>query len=127
MKHGAILLFLSLIFLVPASAADRNGESATIVSQAMGSCATYVASREDGRRGDRKKLNTHVTWLFGFLTGFNMATRDTYNIVGDQDNEALLLWLENFCKKNPLVAFTHAVGVLTIELFPKRIREAPKE
>ena len=55
-----------------------------------------------------------------------MQTRDTWEISGQTDTEAMLLWLENYCKKNPLDGFADTMEKLMGELHPKRIRKEPK-
>jgi hypothetical protein len=127
MKRVLIVLTMSL-FPASINATDKNDDYRTsIVQGIMGSCASYVASRDSDRRGNHVPLNAHTAWLFGYITAINRLQADTWDIQGGQDLEAILLWLENYCKKNPLERFAGAVAVLTVELYPKRIRQKPKE
>jgi hypothetical protein len=61
------------------------------------------------------------------LTAYNRLNPNSFNIEGNSDRDSLLLWLENYCKKNPLEAFPVAVANLTDTLYEKRTRTAPKE
>ncbi len=122
-------IFVLAMFFLPATvnAADIDGAyNVTFGEEKMGSCGQYVTARDEERRGKYRKINTHITWIFGYLTAYNRQTPDTYDIKGQTDTEAMLLWLENYCKKNPLDDFADAMELLTDELHPKRIRKKPK-
>ena len=122
-------IFVLAMFFLPASvnAADIDGNYRASVSEAkIRSCGQYVTARDEMRRGAHRKINTHIDWIFGYLTAYNRQTPDTWDIQGQIDLLGMLLWLENYCKQNPLVNFTRAMESLMDELHPKRIHKAPK-
>ena len=126
MKYATIVLLASL-FPLPAIAADKDGRYGIIFYKGkISSCGTYVAARDQGRRGNFRDQNIHHAWLTGYFTAYNKLKPDTYDILAVTDAEAVRLWLENYCKQNPLDDFTDAVDSLIIELYPKRTRQEPK-
>lgn len=125
MKSTVIVLFVSLFSPTAATAADSS-ERYTNYGSGTQPCETYVTARDDSRNGEVRIELVFLTWLNGFLSAHNYYVTNTYDIKGTADNEALLVWLENYCKQNPLKSFSSAVAALTDELHPKRIQQAPK-
>ncbi len=70
----------------PGGAVDRNG-SYGIVGYGSTPCVSLHQSNETGV-GD---------WLAGYLTAINQAYRDTYDIKGDLDLDAVMDWLYAYC------------------------------
>ncbi len=127
MKHTIFVLAMSLFLPATVNSSDINGKySVSVTTGKMESCGQYVAARDEGRRGKYRGENRHINWIFGYVTAYNMQTRNTWEITGQTDTEAMLLWLENYCKKNPLDGFADAMEKLMGELHPKRIRKMPK-
>ena len=127
MKRMIFLLAMSLFLPATVNAADIDGAyNATFGEEKMRSCGQYVTARDEQRRAKYRKINTYITWIYGYLTAYNTLTSDTYDIMGQTDRSAILLWLENYCKQNPLKRFAEAMELLTDELHPRRIRKAPK-
>ncbi len=123
------IFVLVMLFFLPATvnAADINGAYNIVFAKGqMGSCGLYVTARDEQRRGKYRKINTHITWIYGYMTAYNTLTPDTYDIMGQTDRSAILRWLENYCKQNPLKRFAEAMELLTAELHPRRIRKEPK-
>ena len=52
------------------------------------------------------------TWILGFLTGAGWQGANPQDV----DNSALYVWVDNFCRENPLKNITSASAALTIEL-----------
>ncbi len=127
MKHTIFVLAMSLLLPATVNAADIDGKYAVSVANGkMGSCGQYITARDEGRRSKYRKENRHIGWIFGYLTAYNRQTPDTWDIGGQTDISEILLWLENYCKRNPLDEFAEAMGSLTDELHPRRIRKKPK-
>ncbi len=126
MKRTIFVLAMFLFLPATVNAKDIDGNYQSYLDEAMGSCGQYVAARDEARRGAPRKSNTHLSWMAGYLTAYNLQTPDTQDILGQTDREAILLWLENYCKQNPLTDFADAMESLTDELHPKRIRKAPE-
>ncbi len=126
MKHTIFVLAMSLFLPATVNAADIDGKYSITVSKQHSSCGQYVAARDEGRRGNHRQENIFSVWISGYRTAYNAQTPDTWEIAGQTDTESMLLWLENYCKRNPLESFAGAMDLLTNELHPKRIRKAPE-
>ncbi len=122
----AILLATFLLLPPTVDAVDGDGAYNTIFPTGNRSCGGYVGARDEARRGNPEKENQYIIWFMGFLTAYNWLKHDTWDIKSGLDQEALLLWLENYCKERPLEDFAGAMEAPTSELYPKRIRKAPK-
>jgi hypothetical protein len=116
MKRTIFVLAMSLFSPATATvnAADINDKySYALPEGKIGSCGQYVAARDEARRtSDNRIVNVHIYWIFGYETAYNLLAPDTYSISGDTDILAMLLWLENYCKENPLVTFPEAMQLL---------------
>ena len=51
-------------------------------------------------RNDGPKSEIYKEWLLGYLSG--LASSSGVNILGDKDEESIYLWIDNYCKANPL-------------------------
>ncbi len=128
MKRTIFVLAIFLFLPAIVNAGDIDGIYAgQRTNGKMPSCGQYVVARDEGRRGDDINQNVFISWVAGYITAYNRQTPDTYSIRGQTDLEAMLLWLDNYCKEKPLGTFAYAMALLTNELHPKRIRRAPKE
>lgn len=82
------------------------------------SCGSYVESKQD-----QTERYFYFAWVNGFLTGVNRYQKSEvkifnglYDVKRGRDDEALMLWLDNYCNKNPLDSFFRAVIMLKDEL-----------
>src|SRR5438128_1255268 len=117
LKTIELWFLLILPFFVPLSGicADADGNY-TIVGVGFDSCGRYV---QETRRGPSSSF-PYRGWIGEYLTAVNLSTPNTYHIAGTTDLDGLMLWLENYCNKNPLKPFYNAVENLINELYPKR-------
>ena len=126
-----ISLWLAVLASVLASdvceSVDKNGGYTTLIKREESGCSTFVAARDDARRGDYGRENKYLAWLSGYITAYNAEVSDTYDIMGAKDMPSLLLWLENECRQNPLEEFTKATEHLMIWLYPDRTRSGPED
>ncbi|HXX57593.1 MAG TPA: hypothetical protein VEI96_06295 [Thermodesulfovibrionales bacterium] len=115
MKLGIIFLFFVLMVATMelAAARDKQGNLA-VYGIGSKTCEKFLQDRKDAA-----DLSYHH-WVGGYISGFNTGSEETYDIVGTKDFDSLMVWLENYCKANPLDAFGVATGKLMIELFPQR-------
>lgn len=56
------------------------------------------------------------SWAQGFMSALNLKHFGSEGVVNLSDRAAHEIWLENFCKENPLSKYLVAVGVLWNEL-----------
>ena len=72
------------------------------------SCGQWVADRST----DRDEYVT--TWLVGYLSGKAVATGK--NFLKNTDNKSVYLWMDNYCRSNPLRHISDGADDLAIEL-----------
>ena len=120
------LLRLMLVFAVSVGVLGVSREGAAMDANGMYwqvsavSCWEFVESRRNGTDGPFK------WWLAGYLTAMNDLLAETYNLVGSDDLSGPMLWIENWCGKNPLRGLAEASSALVHELYPRRQQSAPK-
>lgn len=93
---------------------DKDGLSVVLGNM---SCGQYVKSRTESQGGIYAK-----GWIAGYLAGYNTSEPNTFNILGSTDFDSALLWVDGWCKANPLGQLGEAIWKLTKELYPKRHR-----
>ena len=60
------------------------------------------------------------SFVAGFVSGVNLQSPDTYDVLGQSNIDGTVLWLKNYCEKNPLVKVGKPLVELMAELFPTR-------
>ena len=58
-------------------------------------------------------------WLNGYISGRNFADRSVADYAAGLDRTALISWITNYCKDNPLDVFFNAAEALITELRSK--------
>lgn len=53
-------------------------------------------------------------WLVGFLSGIAVAKNSDF--IKGTDGESILLWMDNYCRSNPLKGISDGGGALFYEL-----------
>lgn len=86
-----------------------NAQSQTI--RGARSCGKWVTER-NGIEGQS------TTWLVGFLSG--MAAASSKDVLNGTDNPSLFLWMDNYCKANPLMDIDDGGNALFIALAKKK-------
>jgi hypothetical protein len=81
-------------------------------------CGHYVSAREGFRQGsakDRFEVLMYLSWLDGFATA--MSAKQSKDVFKGKDFDAIAVWLETYCRENPLDSFliassetTHSMG-----------------
>ena len=120
MKKTALAL-LFILMASPATAADANYAYSSRGFIAC-SCGQYINAIDTG---DVLTEGGMGNAFLGYITAFNRITPDVYDILGGQHPDGATLWLENYCRENPLHHFTEAIAALIAELWPRRLTEAP--
>jgi len=103
-----------------AMAADENGQYATLSASNESTCGTYLSARDEAHHGQYARQNMYKSWLMGFMTGYDFGAPDTYDIAPSMDLEAMMNWVENYCRRNPLSSFATSAGALVTQLTPDR-------
>ena len=107
----ALLLAFTLFTSVQAWSSDKDGY---YVAHSPPPCGKYIEARQNGADLWAK------WWITGYLTAYNERTPDTVDIAGDTDRTGIYLWLENWCKENPLKTVGNGMDALMVELYPNR-------
>jgi hypothetical protein len=106
-----LVFSLSLILAASGAYADTP---VTIMGQP--SCGEWVAQKKLQWNNIRNQ-----SWLAGYLSGLSVA----YNadVLKRPDLESLALWMENFCKANPLVPVSTGGTILFEDLKAQMARQ----
>lgn len=83
-------------------------------------CGHYVSAREGSRKGssgDRVEVLMYLSWFSGFAT--SISARRSEDVLQGKDSDAIALWLENYCRENPLDSFLAASSKLLTALTGK--------
>ena len=96
MKTKFCIILMTLIF--------SQGALAQIIIKGATSCGTWV-EEEAKHKAPGQYINTSRTWLVGYLSG--LAVASDKNFWGRQgvnllDNASAYLWIDNYCRANPL-------------------------
>ena len=104
MKTNLIALFLCLL-CQSVSAEWVRGDP---------DCAMWLKPETNARELENR------AWLIGFLSGTNMAfsldaDRKPFNYFGGITTDQIYLWMDNYCRANPLSSAVYGVGELMLE------------
>jgi len=109
-----------------AHAADENGQYATLAATNESTCGTYISARDEAHHGQFARQNMYKSWLMGFVTGYDFGAPETYDIAPSMDLDAMMQWVENYCRRNPLASFAQSAGALATQLAPDPQTQKPK-
>ncbi len=84
-------------------------------------CSAYVNNLKQGDwpQAAMKSL------VAGFVSGVNLQSPNTYDVLGQSSLDDAVLWLKNYCDKNPLEKVGKPMTELMAELFAKRKQTKP--
>ena len=84
------------------------------------SCGNWIKSKEDKQQsnGTQWMLEaTNHTWLAGYLSGLSVAMNKDF--LKTVDGDSIFLWVDNYCRENPLKTVADAAMNLMFELTKK--------
>lgn len=116
--HKSLLAAVLFMMMRGVSAVDAMGNYSSV--DATG-CDDYISARRNTSGVFYAQISF---WVSGYLTAYNTLASDTYDILGSTDHKGAMLWLENYCKENPLKNLGLGMTAFEVELFPKRHRTA---
>jgi hypothetical protein len=91
-----------------------RAEEYVILSAGTQSCGSFV-------KGDAGTKEIYLSWGIGYISGANTRSSGEQRKIGlNWDRNSALLWLENFCTKDPLSTFHMAVEGLWAALATKQ-------
>jgi len=120
-----VLLCAALVTFRPgALAVDAEGNYKTIGNR---SCGQWVSARKEGNPAERIEHLAITGWIGGYLTAYNNHTQNVYGITGRVDLDGIYLWIDKYCRENPLRGINNAMDQLIFELWPRRIIKKPDD
>lgn len=99
-------MFRNLMFVVFIAGFSLNVSAVNVLGSV--SCGSYISNINKPERF------ANFSWIAGFLSG--MATESHINFVKGTDGESIRLWVENYCRNNPLKDTADAGYFLSLEL-----------
>ena len=116
MRESYVLASILLASVVASTAfvAADGEERPAIFGEGTMSCGQWLAA------GDARSVLRYEAeaWVRGLLTGMNASSPDpAERLIGeDSDPATTRLWLDNFCRKQPLASLFEATVLLRYEL-----------
>jgi hypothetical protein len=95
----ATIFFATAVFAIAAQAQVRGSPS----------CGSWTQERT----GTRPVIE-NATWLLGLLSGVSFMSKTDF--LRGTDNDSIYLWVDNYCKAQPLKFVFDAGMVLSVEL-----------
>lgn len=109
-------LFSAALLADPATAADQAETDVAIWGIGQISCGRFIQERER-RAGPYGSYDaTFRQWLLGFITALNWSEPQRRDLLAGADAEGAMLWVENYCRAQPLDTFFDATVALQREL-----------
>ena len=105
MLRFAVLLIVATI----STAQAEQREPRTLFGPLGFSCDKWINAPED--TGERAQLRM---WMLGYLSGLN--TESSTDFLQDRDVDGLLVWIDNYCRRNPLHPMPRAIQEFVQEL-----------
>ena len=93
-----------LIAIICLSLITLNANAKPIMVNGSTNCGDWVANLDVQKK----------SWLLGYLSG--LAVGRQQDILKETSNESIFLWMDNYCKANPLENVIHAGNILSYEL-----------
>ena len=101
-------LLCSFLCVVATSALANNA----IIGAGGTTCGKWV----ENRRTDAY-YHHQLNWVLGFVSSYNYylhAGTETYGVIGSTDSASIAVWMDNYCKENPLeTVFAGSVQLVT--------------
>ena len=106
-KHIWLLMVITVLLRIPL------GYAGEIKGAGAGSCGEWV---EDRKRGS---YWGQLHWVMGFISSYNFFVYKgslPNGVFGNADSNAIAVWLDTYCQKNPLNTPAHGAVALIEEL-----------
>jgi len=110
--------FRSLVFAIAMLAfSAAPASSAKLFGYGLSSCGAWT----DARRTESANNLIHASWALGYISGVNEAVSafEKKDILVRQDGQAILAWMDTYCRSNPLDKIKGALDVLVGELLKR--------
>lgn len=87
---------------------------ATVLGAIDDSCADWVTAR------DGKNAQAYEFWLMGYMSGRNMSNDHSNDFLRGIKANSLELWMDKYCRENPLKTIPEGAFQLIEELTRKK-------
>jgi hypothetical protein len=120
MKTLGRLALCAVLHLLSPTASSQTVGKLFVYGTGTNSCGKFI---ED--RGIPNGSSIYSTWISGYLTAVNVydsgvpQTDGRRDIRQTHDPASLVIWMEKFCRENPLATVTDAAITLVVELRKK--------
>ena len=108
MQKEKVLRFALLALSLVTSTAHAQEERA-IIGPTSFSCGKWINTPKHTSEYFQLRY-----WVLGYLSGINMESGADF--LRGRDADALTVWIDNYCRRNPLHAITQATTQLIEEL-----------
>ncbi|QJE74031.1 hypothetical protein HHL28_13855 [Aerophototrophica crusticola] len=105
-----------VLLAAPAEARDKGGNY-----------AVYAPSCEEVNAGAKEQAVRYgvLTWVQGFLTAFNYAKDETWDILPMDDLDPVVAGMFDYCRENPKDDLAAAAEVMVEEFWSRRLKALP--
>lgn len=115
MKVSGVAVVVALAGLIVGAEVQAEGKTFGLGGA---SCGEFVSASEATRTGNQQSVYSYMMWFAGYAT---MASGQTgIDYFKGTDTKSMQLWLENYCRTNPLAMFNEAAVHLMVELHKKQ-------
>jgi len=112
----------SMLVLLAASASATGADSESrylIWGAGKASCHRYNEARA------ANDFRHFKEYALGYLTAYNAYVPETYSVTRDMNSEAIVAWLDDFCRTHQIEGFAGALQQFVEEMKATREQHAP--
>lgn len=102
------LTYLAVGFLFYSEYIAKAEGYSAVIGAGTNSCGKWVEAKNDPAQRYQ-----YTQWLYGFISGHNWYIKQYESL--PPDKESAVLWVDNYCKNNPLHAIIYAATALVQE------------
>jgi hypothetical protein len=113
-NNGLILVLLFIVFTHAVSA-----ERSIVTTIGPSSCTSWTAERKKALGSgllDSYGASLSRAWIFGYLSAVNALVEQEKDLLGVIDVDAIVLWVDRYCVRNPKKGVSDGLVELVIEL-----------
>jgi len=103
------VLRIAMLALAVAISTAQAQEPRTVIHPTNFSCGTWINTPKNTAQHEQLK-----SWVLGYLSGDNIQS--SVDFLRGRDADALTVWIDNYCRRNPLHEITRAMVELVKEL-----------
>ena len=78
--------------------------------------------KKEDKTDETENFDKYRNYIKGYITAYNIFTEDTYSITGVMKEKDVIVWLNDYCKENPMSSLETALTNFTFEVYDKRMK-----